>query len=201
MRLRTLLLFGALAFVPAAHATPAMAPSAICDASPQSPTLSQTGQSDASVAIPKVMARQAQAWNKGDLEGFMDGYARSADITYTAGGVVVTGWQPLMDRYRARYGSAPETMGTLRFENLRVTPLGKDAALCVGQWFLEPATAGSRPGSSPAQVSSEEAVAKGGQADARPRPRPMDGVFSLVWVRGEHGWRIVHDHSSLRVTK
>lgn len=151
----------------------------------------KTRDQDPRVAIPAVMAMQEKAWNRGDLQAFMSGYLRSDDITYTAGGVVVRGWQTLTDRYQARYGSDRSTMGTLRFENLVITPLGDHHALCVGQWFLVPPDPSVKPSSAPPATMS----------DPPARPRPMDGVFSLVWVRTKDGWRIIHDHSSARSTK
>lgn len=151
----------------------------------------QVRNRDPRVAIPAVMSMQEKAWNRGDLQAFMSGYLRSDDITYTAGGVVVRGWQTLTDRYQARYGNDRSTMGTLRFENLVITPLGDDHALCVGQWFLVPPDPSVKPSSAPPATVSDPPV----------RPRPMDGVFSLVWVRTNDGWKIMHDHSSARAVK
>jgi ketosteroid isomerase-like protein len=119
--------------------------------------------------IGAVLAAQALAWNRGDLKAFMAGYVNSPKMTYTAGGVVVRGWDALRKRYEERYGRTPDTMGTLRFDDLEISLLGKDVALAVGRWFLR----------------------RTGQPD-------IDGVFSLVWQKTSGGWRILHDHSSLR---
>lgn len=173
-------------------ATPARpVPSPSPSPSPSRPS-AQVRDGDPRVAIPAVMSMQEKAWNRGDLQAFMSGYLRADDITYTAGGVVVRGWQTLTDRYQARYGNDRSTMGTLRFENLVITPLGDAHALCVGQWFLQPPDPSSaRPASAPPATLS----------DAPARPRPMDGVFSLVWTRTKDGWKIIHDHSSARAVK
>lgn len=146
---------------------------------------------DPSKAIPRIMAVQADAWNRGDLSGFMDGYLRSADLTYTAGGVVVEGWKTLFDRYQSRYGSDRSTMGRLRFENLQITTLGADYALCIGQWFLQPPDPSVPPVAAPTPPSGEPPA----------RARLMDGVFSLVWQRTPEGWKILHDHSSARTPR
>src|SRR5688572_9419757 len=44
-------------------------------------------------SILGVIEAQATAWNKGDLAGYMDGYAKSDDLVFTSGGNVRKGWQ------------------------------------------------------------------------------------------------------------
>lgn len=120
-------------------------------------------------AIAAVLREQAEAWNRGDLDGFMLAYLNTPEMTYTASGVIINGYAALQKRYSERYGSSPQTMGRLRFGDLSTTMLGPDYAVSVGRWYLS----------------------RTGQAD-------IDGVFSLVWKRTEDGWKILHDHSSLR---
>jgi uncharacterized protein (TIGR02246 family) len=86
--------------------------------------------------IEAVLAEQADAWNRGDLEGFMEGYLRSPDLSYTAGGAVHRGWDQLLDRYRRAYGEGA-AMGRLTFDDLEVHPLSPDAAWALGRWRLE----------------------------------------------------------------
>ncbi len=86
--------------------------------------------------IRKVMDRQAEAWNRGDLEGFMDGYWRSDKLTFVSGTEVTRGWQPTLDRYKKSYDSRAK-MGVLTFSDLEVTMLGKNAAVVLGSWSLK----------------------------------------------------------------
>lgn len=86
--------------------------------------------------VMRVLDAQAAAWNRGDLEGFMDGYWRSPDLVFTSGGRIQRGWQSTLDRYRTTYGSAPETMGLLSFYDIEIHPQG-DAAWVLGRWSLE----------------------------------------------------------------
>jgi beta-aspartyl-peptidase (threonine type) len=123
--------------------------------------------SDPAPAIRQVLDEQAAAWNRGDLEAFMDGYWRSEDLVFTSGGNVQRGWQTTLDRYRATYGNSPQTMGRLTFSDLEIHPLADGAAWALGRWALDDA---------------------GGQA--------MGGVFSLVFRRFGDRWLIVHDHTS-----
>ena len=53
--------------------------------------------------IEQVLADQAQAWNRGDVESFMDGYARTPDLRFATGGTVTRGWRETLDRYKQRY--------------------------------------------------------------------------------------------------
>ncbi len=85
--------------------------------------------------IRKVMDDQAAAWNRGDIDGFMDGYWRSEKLTFISGTDVTRGWQPTLDRYKKSYDSSAK-MGTLTFSDLEFTILSKDAAVVLGSWSL-----------------------------------------------------------------
>ena len=93
----------------------------------------QPGKSDAKAeaAIRAVIETQAAAWNRGDLEGYMDGYDRSPNTEFVGGDTITRGWQTVLDRYRRNYGSR-EKMGVLTFSDLKITLLSKDAALVLG---------------------------------------------------------------------
>ncbi len=85
--------------------------------------------------IRKVMDDQAAAWNRGDIDGFMDGYWRSEKLTFISGTDVTRGWQPTLERYKKSYDSRAK-MGTLTFSDLEFTILSKDAAVVLGSWSL-----------------------------------------------------------------
>jgi ketosteroid isomerase-like protein len=91
---------------------------------------------DEPAAIRTVVDNQAAAWNRGDIDAFMTGYARSPETTFVSGDEVTHGWQTVHDRYAKKYDSR-EKMGTLTFSNLTITPLCDDAAIVVGSWRLE----------------------------------------------------------------
>jgi uncharacterized protein (TIGR02246 family) len=87
-------------------------------------------------AVRAVLDAQRDAWNRGDVEGYMDGYSRSADTVFVSGDNVTRGWQTVLDRYKNNYNSR-EKMGTLTFSDLEITPLGNDTALVLGRWQLQ----------------------------------------------------------------
>lgn len=93
-------------------------------------------------AIVALLQTQEEAWNEGDLEAFMDGYVRGDELCFTSGGNVQRGWETTLERYRARYGSSPVTMGNLTFSEIEVHPIATDAAWVLGRWHLEPSSAG-----------------------------------------------------------
>ena len=66
-------------------------------------------------AVRQVLDAQAEAWNRGDLEGFMAGYWSSPDLTFFSGPDRTSGWQATLDRYRKRYKSEGKEMGRLTF--------------------------------------------------------------------------------------
>lgn len=85
-------------------------------------------------AIRKVMNEQAAAWNRGDIDGFMQGYWNSPKLVFVSS-EVTRGWQPTLDRYKRSY-STREKMGSLTFSDLEITVLSKDAAVVLGSWSI-----------------------------------------------------------------
>src|SRR5262245_41034274 len=86
-------------------------------------------------AIRAVMEAQQAAWNRGDIEGFMDGYERAETTTFVSGSDITRGWQTVLDQYKQRYNS-PGLMGSLMFSEFEVRPLGPSYALVNGRWQL-----------------------------------------------------------------
>jgi beta-aspartyl-peptidase (threonine type) len=86
-------------------------------------------------AVRAVLDAQVAAWNRGDIDAFMEGYRRSPETVFISGDSVTRGWQTVLDRYRARYDSR-EKMGTLSFLEIEIKPLSRDAAVAFGRWQL-----------------------------------------------------------------
>lgn len=86
-------------------------------------------------AIREVLAAQAAAWNRGDIDAFMSHYWKSPKLTFSSGGEVTRGWQATLTNYKKRYPTR-ERMGKVAFSDLEVTPLGASAALVLGTWKL-----------------------------------------------------------------
>jgi ketosteroid isomerase-like protein len=118
-------------------------------------------------AVEEVLHGQQEAWNRHDLEGFMTGYWKSAELSFFSGAHETAGWQGALDRYRKTYQSEGKEMGNLQFSDLRVEALDNDAAFVRGAWHLTMAD-GKTP----------------------------HGLFTLVFRKFPDGWKIVHDHTS-----
>lgn len=124
--------------------------------------------SDSAAGIRRVLDEQTAAWNRGDIEGFMEGYERSPDTTFISGDSITRGWQTVLERYKRGYDTR-EKMGTLQFTELDTTALASDIARATGRFAL------TRPG-------EQEPFAR--------------GRFTLLFRRTAQGWRIFHDHTS-----
>jgi ketosteroid isomerase-like protein len=118
-------------------------------------------------AVEQVLHLQQDAWNRHDLDAFMTGYWNSPELTFFSGAHETSGWQGAIDRYRKVYQGEGKEMGKLEFSDLRIEPLGSDAAFVRGAWHLT-----MSDGKTP------------------------HGLFTLVFRKFSDGWKIVHDHTS-----
>jgi len=84
--------------------------------------------------IRAVLDAQAAAWNHGDIDAYMAGYAQSDDTMFV-GTDVTRGWTKVRDRYKAKYDSRAK-MGTLVFSDLDLRPAGSDDVIVTGGWKL-----------------------------------------------------------------
>ena len=116
--------------------------------------------------IRAVLDRQVEAWNRRDLEKFMEGYWNSPQLSFFSGGTRTSSWQMTLERYRKTYQSEGREMGQLDFSEIQIELLGKDSAYVRGRWRLK--MNGSEPG----------------------------GLFTLIFRKLPEGWRVIHDHTS-----
>jgi beta-aspartyl-peptidase (threonine type) len=117
--------------------------------------------------VRAVVDAQLAAWNRGDLDAFMETYWKSPDLVFHSNAATTRGWQATVERYRKRYLSEGREMGQLRFEELEVQVLTPGVAFARGAWRL--------------------AFREGKTAQGR---------FTLLLREQPQGWRIVYDHSS-----
>ena len=96
----------------------------------------QTPSTSAVAQIQSVLRAQQDAWNRGDIDGFMDGYARSSLTVFISEDEVRRGWETVRQRYREKYSDRTK-MGTLSFSDIEITPLSADAAVVLGRWSLK----------------------------------------------------------------
>lgn len=96
-------------------------------------------QSNWKSEIDSIMDFQEEAWNRGDLEGFMEPYHQSDSLLFVGSRGLTYGWKNTLANYRKGYPDK-EQMGTLHFENDEYRTLGESNALVIGRWHLYRAT-------------------------------------------------------------
>jgi len=118
-------------------------------------------------AIEAVLQESAQAWNRGDLDGFLLPYLNAPTTTYIARDVV-RGVPAIRESYAGSWFRGGRPAGELAYSGIEVRPLGRDYALVIGHWTVT----------------------------NRETRQARSGIFSLTFQRTPQGWRIIHDHSS-----
>jgi hypothetical protein len=103
---------------------------ASCNDSP-----SATDKISAIHAIQHVMDEQQAYWNRGDIEGFMQGYWQHDSLRFIGKRGITLGWQPTLDNYKKSYPGT-ENMGRLKFTNLSMEMTGDSSVYVIGKWEL-----------------------------------------------------------------
>jgi ketosteroid isomerase-like protein len=95
----------------------------------------QTIRSVSTEQFHHILSAQAEAWNRGDIDGFMQHYWKSELLTFSSDGHTWRGWTEAKGRYKRSYPT-PERMGHLDFTDIEVHMLADNAALVLGHWHL-----------------------------------------------------------------
>lgn len=119
-----------------ASAAPHNAQEAISSPAARSPEAKNRSRANDEREIRDVLTAQAEAWNRGSIADFMNGYARSENTTFISGDEVTRGRETVRARYGRKYDDRTK-MGTLDFSEIEVDRLSKDAAVVIGRWRLK----------------------------------------------------------------
>ena len=95
----------------------------------------KTSFPDSRAAMSAVLINQQEAWNSGDIEGFMQGYIESDQLRFASGGDITLGWKETLNRYQKRYSDRAK-MGELKFDIYSVTQINAETGLVFGKWAL-----------------------------------------------------------------
>jgi|SRR6187402_2469968 len=87
-------------------------------------------------AILKVLTTQQAAWNRGDIDSFMQGYWKSDSLLFVGKTAPTYGWQATLNNYKKSYPDKA-AMGTLTFDILKVELLDDHNAFILGGWKLK----------------------------------------------------------------
>ena len=85
--------------------------------------------------IHGVMDKQLEAWNKGDIESFMEGYWKSDRLVFVGAAGPTYGWQPVKENYYKRYPDLT-AMGKLQFTVIELSKLDENCAFQIGKFHL-----------------------------------------------------------------
>ena len=107
-----------------------------CILTPAIVSAAPTQTQNATAQIRSVLSAQQEAWNRGDIDAFMNGYARSASTVFVSEDTIRRGWETVRERYTKKYSDRPK-MRTLAFSDLDITLLSSDAAVVLGRWSLK----------------------------------------------------------------
>lgn len=96
---------------------------------------SSFAQAQDETIIRSEIEKQRLAWNRGDLEGFMNGYWQSDSLMFIGKSGVTYGWKNTLENYKRGY---PDTaaMGKLDFNILQVKKISDTHFFVVGKWHL-----------------------------------------------------------------
>ena len=92
-------------------------------------------QSKDETYIRNMLARQTEAWNRGDIEGFMKGYWENDSLTFIGKSGITYGWNKTLDNYRRGYPDAA-AMGKLQFTLISLKQLSPEYFSVIGKWEL-----------------------------------------------------------------
>jgi ketosteroid isomerase-like protein len=86
--------------------------------------------------IRELLAEQAAAWNRGDIDSFMTSYWKSDQTLFVGATGIARGWQAVLDRYHRAYPDR-KAMGHVAFSNLEVHVRCADTAFVLGNYHLD----------------------------------------------------------------
>ncbi len=85
--------------------------------------------------VKDVLTAQVVAWNGGDIDAFMQGYAKTDSIMFIGSKSITYGWDSTLAHYKKNYPDKA-AMGVLSFDLINVKRLSPDYFFVVGKFTL-----------------------------------------------------------------
>ena len=85
--------------------------------------------------VRDVLTAQIVAWNGGDINTFMQGYAKTDSIMFIGSKGITYGWDSTLAHYKRSYPNKA-AMGVLSFDLIKVKQLSPDYFFVVGKFTL-----------------------------------------------------------------
>lgn len=86
--------------------------------------------------IRALLQKQTEAWNRGELEDFMEGYWKNDSLMFIGKSGITYGWQQTLDNYKRGYPDKT-AMGQLTFTLIEIKRLSSKYYSVVGRWNLK----------------------------------------------------------------
>lgn len=87
-------------------------------------------------AITNLLEKQRLAWNRGDLDGYMQSYWKSDSLLFVGKTGPKYGWKSTLENYKKSYPD-DESMGMLTFNILQINIIDLKNAFVLGGWKLK----------------------------------------------------------------
>ena len=121
---------------------------------------------DPTTVVTTMLASSAEAWNAGNLSGFIDDYANDPATSFMDGRRPQYGYDWVRSNYAPRF--EPEAArDSLRFEDFAARRLGDNHILATARYVLH-----------------------------RDDTATSSGPFTLILERRDGKWKIIHDHTN-----
>lgn len=114
---------------------PSSASSALAWPAPVAHPQGKLSETSGEKQIRAVLDTQVGAWNRGDVDAFMNYYWRSDKTLFVGANGVTRGWQAVLDRYHRAYPNR-ETMGQLTFSDIEIDQNCPREAVVIGEYHL-----------------------------------------------------------------
>ncbi len=93
------------------------------------------GQNKDIQSIQKILSNQITAWNKGDLNSFMEGYWQNDSLVFIGKKGITYGFNKTLDNYKKNYPDKSH-MGQLQFDIISMKPIDNSHYFIIGKWHL-----------------------------------------------------------------
>ncbi|HXM03003.1 MAG TPA: SgcJ/EcaC family oxidoreductase [Chthoniobacterales bacterium] len=93
------------------------------------------GAGDSEKEIYEQLMRMADAWNRHDIDAYLDGFLHSDDVVVVVEGETVRGWDLLSRAYHSGYPN-PQEMGTLTVDRVQVQMLAPDLGFVLSSYTI-----------------------------------------------------------------
>lgn len=151
--------------------------------------------------VKTVLNKQLVCWNKGDIEGFMQGYLKDSSVRFITKKGVKTKWEDILSGYQKSYPTQ-EKMGFLTFytDEIRWIDSAVGISMVIGRWQItkphEPSQTIQSSVNKNSKTEADQIENTGSTQNKNPSAKDtFSGQFSLIFMATQRGPKIQIDHT------